>query len=243
VGQAVRPASTTQTPKDFEMFYRNILAVPFLFAFFVPAVGYSQVVVPANAITITFPEKRASFQIHNRGQQAVVIEVDLANRSNVHQTQDDELAILYPKTARLEPGGSQKISVTWRGNMDRSHYYLARIKTVEESALLKNRASEDDAPLQKLEMKVGQAFPIHFEATGTRPILKIDKNAGETSIVNTGLRGDHIEALYLSNNQLLPLRQFIGPGESIPVEGLAINGQTINNIKLRRFGWVNLGGQ
>jgi hypothetical protein len=225
------------------MFYRNILAVAFLFALFVPAVGYSQVVVPANAITITFPEKRASFQIHNRGKQAVVIEVDLANRSNVHHVKDDGLAILYPRTARLEPGGSQKISVTWRGNMDRSHYYLARINTVAESAFLADRTSEDDAPQQKLEIKVGQAFPIHFEATGTRPILKISENAGETSIVNTGLVGDHIEALYLSNKQLLPLRQFIGPGQSIPVEGLAINGQTINNIKLRRFGWINLGDQ
>lgn len=222
------------------MFYRNCLAVAFLFALLAPSIGHSQVVVPANAITITFPETRASFKVHNRGKYAVVIQVDLANRSNVHQAQDDGLAILYPRTARLAPGGSQKISVTWRGSMDRSHYYLARINTVEESALLKNRTTEDTAE-RTLKVSVRQAFPIHLEAPDTRPILEVITKADKTSIVNTGLLGDYIEALRLSNDQLVPLRQFITPGQSIPIEGLNTDGQTINNIKLRRFGWVNLG--
>jgi hypothetical protein len=221
------------------MVSRNFIPCAFLFALFVPCVGNSQIAVPANTTTITFPEKRASFKVHNRGQQAVIIQVDLANRGNVKQPQNDGLAILYPRTARLAPGSSQKISVTWRGKMDRSHYYLARINTVEEIALLKNRNTEDASP-HELLVKVGQAFPIHLEAPGTRPILKLMNKAGVTSIVNAGLRGDHIDALLLGNGQLMQLSQFISPGQSIPINGLGANSQSINQIKLRRFGWIDL---
>jgi hypothetical protein len=221
------------------MFSRNLPALILLTALLVPLVGNSQIVVPANTVTMTFPEKRASFKIHNRGQKPVIIQVDLANRSNVQQVENDGLVILYPKTARLEPGSSQKISVTWRGNMDRSHYYLARVNSVEESALLKNRNDEDDAQ-HKLAIKVGQAFPLHIEAPDTQPTLKVINDDGVTSIVNTGLLGDHIDGLLLNGGQLVPLNQFITPGQAIPIDGLDTRTQTIKNIKLRRFGWIDL---
>jgi hypothetical protein len=221
------------------MLSRNLFELAFIFALLVTPFAYSQVIVPANTVKMTFPETRTSFKIHNRGQKPVIIQVDLANRSNVQQAENDGLAILYPKTARLAPGSSQKISVTWRGKMDHSHYYLARVNTLEESALLKNRTTEDTIR-HKLQVKVGQAFPLHIEAPDTRPILKLINEAGVTSIVNTGLLGDHIEGLRLSSGQLVQLNLFITPGQAIPIDGLDTHGQTVNDIKLRRFGWIDL---
>lgn len=167
----------------------------------------------------------------------MIVQVDLAERFDVQQSNSDGLAILYPRVARIEPGARQTVSVTWRGSMDRSHYYFARINSVSESELQKDRSNKKPA---SLSVKVGQAFPIHIEAPETRPAIALANNNGQFTISNQGQRGDHIEALRLGNGQLLAFKHFIVPGQVVAAPaGLR---QGITAVKLRRFGWAPLSG-
>lgn len=199
----------------------------------------AQLKVPAKAITVQFPDRRASFKLHNVGDSPLVVQVDLARRTDVYVEADDGLAILYPRVSRLEPGATQNISVTWRGKTDLSHYYLVRVNTVNEDELRRDRS--DVGRNNGLNIKIGQAFPLHIEAPQTRPQIEIDDANGQPVLHNTGGRGDHVETLRLANGRLVPVKTFLVPGQKLPV-GELTGGQGVAAVKLRRFGWVTAGG-
>lgn len=212
----------------------------FALAIISPA-ALGQVAVPASTRHMTFPDKHVAFNVYNRAPVPYVVQFDLAKRNDVHEQVNDGLAILYPKVARLEPGAKQKVSVTWRGDMTRSHYYLVRVNAIEENELTRDR-SNGEHETNKFKVRIGQAFPLHIEAPQTRPKIEIGESEDSPILRNTGGRGDHIETLRLTSGQLVPVKKFLVPGQELPV-GEFTGGQRIAAVKLRRFGWVMAGDQ
>jgi hypothetical protein len=214
--------------------YLRCIAV--IFSLFTSLVQ-AQVIVPNNAISITFPKTQAQFALKNSGKLPIVVQLDLANRNDVYTTRNDGLAILYPRISRIEPGATQKISAMWRGNQDSSHYYYIRVNTVLEAELSRDRANASSN--EGLTAEVGQAFPLNIISPSARPALSIAISDAQLWLHNSGASGDFIDAIKLQDGRIARVGKFMVPGQKMLLEGLD-SSQTVSAAKLRKFGWVTL---
>jgi P pilus assembly chaperone PapD len=219
--------------------YLRFIAVIFsLFTGLFTGLVQAQVIVPNNAISITFPKTQAQFALKNSGKLPIVVQLDLANRSDVYMTNSDGLAVIYPRISRIEPGATQKISAIWRGNQDSSHYYYIRVNTVLEAELNRDRAN--DSSDNGLTAQVGQAFPLNIISPSARPALSIAIRGEQLWLHNRGAGGDFLDAIKLQDGRIAQVGKFMIPGQKMLMEGLD-SSQTVSAAKLRKFGWITLG--
>ncbi len=200
--------------------------------------AHGQIIVPNKAVTINFPKTQAQFGIRNKGMSPVVIQLDLANRNDVYSKSNDGLVVLYPKVVRLEPGATQKISATWRGKQNASHYYLVRVNSVSESNLSLDRGNKnaDDA----VKINVGQAFPLNIIAPEARALLKVAVSDNEVWLENVGNGGDFLDSLRLANGDIASVGRLMVPGQKMLLDGMSSDEKLVA-VKFRRAGWIELG--